>query len=333
MECPEGWRNGGKMPIVFYAAEDAPVAGTYATLTTFLDDPNQPERVITGPLAQKNLLIRGQNAERVWEEEEVRMPVVVTEATPFKIRVVPPAVPLVQGGSMNLRIVAERDEGFTDAIKVDLLQNPPGCSSSRSVSIPKDQSEAGFSDQCLDKGGGPQSMIAVRASAKVGNGNVETCSAFVPLRVEEQYLTFEYQAAAVEQGREVPIAVNVTKRKDFDGEAEVELLGLPAKTTAEKLKVTKETEELVFTIKTEASSPAGTHKNVFCRVLVPETGATILHNLGTGRLRIDQPLPVQANAPKVAKQPEPQAKPLSRLEQLREAQKAREAAAGSGAEQ
>ncbi len=331
IECPEGWRNGGTMPVVFFAADDAPVAGTYATLTTFLADPNQADRVITGPLAQNNLMIRGQNAERVWEEEEVRMPVVVTAAAPFKVRLVPPSVPIVQGGSMNLKVIAERSEGFVDEIKVDVLQDPAGCSSSRSINIPKEQSEVDIPINAAGNAAVGESMIAVRATAKVGNGTMESCTTFVPLRVEEQYITFEFQAAAVEQGRETPLAVKVTKRKDFEGEAEVELLGLPAKTTAEKLKLTRDTPELIFTVKTEGDSPEGNHKNLLCRVMIPENGDSILHNLGTGRLRIDKPAPAPTNAPPATAQaPEPTAKPLSRLEQLRQAQQAREAAAASG---
>lgn len=319
------------MPVVFYAAEDAEVGGTYANLITYLDDPNQKDRVIEGPLAQKNLMIRGRNNNRVWEEEELRMPVVVSETAPFKVRVEPPPVPLVRRGSMNLKVTAQRAEGFKADIKIDLLQNPSGCRSSRSVSIKGDQTEAALPINASSKAAVQETMIAVRASADVGTGTVRTCTPFVPLRVEEQYLTLEYQAAAVEQGNEVPIAVKVNKRKDFEGEADVQLLGLPAKTTAPTLKVTKDTQELVFTVKTEAGSPAGNHKNLFCRVLIPENGATILHNLGTGRLRIDKPLPPKNNQP-VAKKPKPTKKPLSRLEQLRAAQKEREAAAAGGGE-
>ncbi len=345
IECPEGWRGGGSMPVVFYAAADAPIAGKYSSIVTYLADPKQ-ERVIEGPLSQLNLMIRGRNNQRVWQEEEVRMPVVVTEAAPFRIRIEPPAVPLVRGGPMNLKVIAERNEGYTEAIKIDMLQNPPGVSSSRTISIPGDKSEAVIPINAAGNAAVQTTMIAVRATAKSGNGSVETCTPFVPLTVEEQYLKFEYQAASVEQGQETPIIIKVTKRKDFEGEAEVKLVGLPAKTTAEPLKLTKDTEQLVFTVKTEAGSPPGNHKNLFCQVLVPEAGTTILHNLGTGRLQIDKPLPPKKNAPTAAPKPvakaAPTEKPLSRLERLRLEQKQRveaaqaaasaEPAAGSGGE-
>ena len=105
---------------------------------------------------------------------------------------------------------------------------------------------------------------------------------------------------------------------------------MPAKATAEDLKVTKDSTELVFTIKTDAGTPKGNHKNLFAQVQIPEAGTTVLHNIGSGRLNVNPPPPQKKDAPKpkaeVAKKAPPK-KPLSRLEQLRQAQKEREATA------
>lgn len=332
IECPEGWRGGGTMPVVFYAADDAAVSGGYARLICHLADPNQPDRKLEGPLAQLNLMIRGRNNNRVWEEEEVRMPVIVTEQAPFKVRVEEPPVPLVRGGSMNIKVIAEKTEGWDEEISLRVLQNPSGVNSSISVKIPKGQTEALIPMNAAGNAAIATTPIAVRAWATVGNGTVETCTPFVPLRVEEMYLQFEYQSAAAEQGGEAQMIVKVTKQKDFEGEANVKLVGLPAKATAEDLTVTKDTEQLVFTIKTAPDTPKGNHKNLFCQVQVPEAGTTIHHNIGTGRLSVNPPPPQKKDTPQpeqVAKK-EPPAKPLSRLEQLRKAQAEREAAAAAG---
>jgi hypothetical protein len=330
IECPEGWRGGGTMPVVFYAADDAPLAGTYANLICHLDD---PDKKVEGPLAQLNLMIRGQNNNRVWEEEEVRMPVIVAEKAPFKVRIEEPPVPLVRGGSMNLKVIAEKAEGFDEEIAVQVLQNPSGVNSSISVKIAKGQTEALIPINAAGNAAIATTPIAVRASATVGNGTIETCTPFVPLRVEDMYLKFEYQAAAANQGSEAQMIVKVTKEKDFEGEASVKLVGLPAKATAEDLTVTKDTEQLVFTIKTGPDTPKGQHKNLFCQVQVPEAGTTIHHNIGTGRLSVNPPPPEKKDTPQpkpeeVAQKEQP-AKPLSRLEQLRKAQEEREAAAAS----
>ncbi len=103
------------------------------------------------------------------------------------------------------------------------------------------------------------------------------------------------------------------------------LIGLPNKVTTDVKKITKDTTDLVFHIKTDKVSPAGNHASLFCQVVITQNGEPIVHNIGTGTLRIDVPLPPKANAPA----PAPvvaaaaqaggtaAAKPLTRLEKLR----------------
>ena len=331
--CPEMWRGGATMPVVLYAAADAPVAGKFSSILTFLDDPKQPDLKVQGAFKQNILMVIGQNQQSVWTEEQTRLPVVVTQAAPFKVTIEPPKVPIVRGGSLNLKVVAERTGDFKGAIQVLFLQNPPGISSSGSVSIPEGQNEALISVNCNGDAPVGDWPIAVRCISTVGNGPIETCTPFVPIRIEEQYMTLEFAAAAMEQGKELPMFVKVTKRKDFEGEAVATLYSLPANTTAEPIKITKDTTEFTFTIKAAANAPAGNNQNLFAQIMVPENGDMVVHNLGTGRLRIDTPPPPKPDAPPmptpmpmpepmpVAAVAAPPPKPLSRLEQLRLQQK------------
>lgn len=332
IECPEGWRADGSIPVVFYADEAAPVAGKFSAIDVFLDDPNQKDRTVAGRLSQKVLMIRGQNNNRVWEEDMSRLPIIVTDKAPFKVWIETPKVPLVRGGSMNLTVKCEKAEGWDEEISLLMLQNPPGVNSSGSVKIAKGATEAQIPMNAAGNAALRESMISLRCISKVGNGNIELCTAFVPLTVEDQYMTFQFAQGAVERGQETVMPVTVTKRKDFEGEAVVKLLGLPANTTAEDLKLTKDMAELNFVVKTAENTPVGMSKNVFCQVLVPENGDMILHNLGTGRLRVDNPPPPKKDAPAATPKPvevakkEPPKKPLSRLEMLRLEKK--QAAAG-----
>jgi hypothetical protein len=144
------------------------------------------------------------------------------------------------------------------------------------------------------------------------------------LTIAAPFVGLTYQAASVEQGKEVDMAIKVAKAVDFPGEAEVTLLGLPNKVTTDVKKITKDATDLLFHLKTDKSSPAGNHTSLFCQVVITQNGEPIVHNIGTGTLRIDVPLPPKANAPapvKVAAASKPAAapaKPLSRLEKLRQ---------------
>jgi hypothetical protein len=331
IECPESWRGAGQMPIVFYADEDAPLAGGYYPVIAHLADPKQPDRKVEDAVTQDILMIRGQNNNRVWQERLSRLPIVVTEKLPFRVWVEQPKVPVVRGGPLNIVVKCEKDEGWDEEIQVRLLENPSGVSSSTSAKIPKGQTETILPINAAGNAAVQDTMIAVRCIARVGNGNVESCTPFVPLRIADQYLKFEFVQGAVPQGQEVDYAIKVTKQTDFEGEAEVKLMGLPTNATAEPLKVTKDSTELVFTIKAAENTPPGLSKNLFCQVLVPEAGDMVTHNLGSGVLRVDPPPPPKKNADgsQVAAKGKP-AKPLSRLEQLRQQQKEKEAAEKSG---
>ncbi len=61
--------------------------------------------------------------------------------SPFDIEIVQPQVPIVRDGSMALKVIAHRKEGYNEPIAVYLLNNPPGIGSSGAISIPAEQSE------------------------------------------------------------------------------------------------------------------------------------------------------------------------------------------------
>jgi len=175
--------------------------------------------------------------------------------------------------------------------------------------------------------------IYVIGSAENG-GAAWVSSQMAQLEVAEPFVNIEMQRASCEQGQETQILCKIVHAKEFEGEATVEVVGLPAKVTSEPMKITKATEELIFKVKTDATSPAGNHKNIFCRLLITQNNEPILASTGVTDLQIDVPLPAPTNPPPMPKaevaqaQPQPAAKPekpLSRLEKLRlAAQQAKE---------
>lgn len=314
--------NQTMIPVLLSAAPGTPLSGTLVDVIGRHADPNQK---IEGHLEQVTGLARGQNNILVWGHTAHRMATAVTAEAPFAINVVEPKVPLVKNGSMSLKVVATRKEGFTAPINVRMLYNPPGVGSSGDIVIPEGQTEAIIP---LTANGGAEVKvwkIAVMGEATVGNGRVLVSSQLANLDVAEPFVGFAFNAAAVEQGKETELVVNITNNKPFEGEASVQLLGLPFEVTTEPQKITKDTKELVFKVKTTAKSPAGRHKTLLCQAIVTANGEPIAHGLGPGELRIDVPLPPKPNAPPpmpmpvaVAQAPAPAPeKRLTRLEKLR----------------
>ena len=141
--------------------------------------------------------------------------------------------------------------------------------------------------------------------------------------------------AACEQGQETQLYGKLTQTTAFEGNAKVELLGLPNLVTTTNLEFDKAVEELTFNIQTDKTSPAGKHTNVFCRITIMQNGEPIVFRTAATTLQIDKPLPPPPNAPpkpmpmpvaqapKPMPAPMPMAKPLTRLEKLRLAAKQR----------
>lgn len=304
------------------AAPDAPLGFSLSQILGKLADPNQPQLAVVGRTRQDCVMVRGQNQIPFFVERLPALAVAVSQKAPFTLQVVEPKAPLVQNGQMKLKVVATREEGFTAPIKVDVLLNPPGVNSSREVSIAEGQTEALIDMNAAGNAQVKDHPLAVRGEATVGNGPVMVCSPFVTLKVAEPYLKLAFQQAAVEQGQETEVVVKVETTRPFEGPAQVTLLGLPNKVTTTPLEIQKDTTELVFKVKAEADAPPGMNKNLFCQVVVMEQGEPVTHNLGTGQLRVDQPLPPKANAPAATAQAAPKPaeaapKRLTRLEQLR----------------
>jgi hypothetical protein len=334
MQAPVMAASQAVVPVLFTAKADAPLGGSLASLA---GKPADGKLNVPCAFSSQAALVLGQNNVIVWSRTVDRLAVSVAEECPYVIEIVEPKVPLVRGGSMELKVRAIRKPGFKAPISVYLPWNPPGVGSGGGVAIPEGQNEAVIP---MNADGGAELrtwQIVVSGASGVASGPIMVSSQLAKLTIAQPFLGMTFQSASVEQGKEVDMAIKVAKATDFAGEAQVTLVGLPNKVTTDVKKITKDTADLVFHLKTDKVSPAGNHTNLFCQVVVTQNGEPILHNIGSGTLRIDVPLPPKPAAPaaaaaKPAAAPAPAAaaaKPLSRLEKLRLENKERTRGAGA----
>lgn len=323
----------GSMPIVFEAAADAPVAGSLALLHAAHVD---PATGIKGSYRQGVELIYGEpNLTPYYTTTLERLSVAVTEAVPFKIDVVPPKVPLVQNGSLNLKVVATRQEGYTKPITVYFPFAPPGVGAAAAVTIPEGQNEVVYP---LNANGGavPRTWkVVVIGHADVGNGPIWVSSALTDLTISTPYANLAIDMAAAEQGKPVEVVAKIQQAIPFEGPAKVQLVGLPAGVASKELEFTKDTKELVFPVTIDAASPTGQHGTLFCQFTLMQNGEPVVHNSGFGGvLRIDPPPPAPATpvAEAAAPAPAPTEKRLTRLEKLRleQAERVKQAMSAAG---
>jgi hypothetical protein len=312
--------------MILSAAPDAPLAAALLDMRPKLTDPKAP------PLAGRWLnnieFVQGEpNNTPYVVSTQRRFPVAVVEELPFTIDLVPPTVPIVQSGTMNLRVKATRKEGFKAPITVRMLWNPPGISAPGTVAIPEGQTEIDYQLTCSGDAAANTWKIAVRGESDAGTGPIYTSSALTPITVAPPYLTMKMEMASIEQGKPGELFCKLEVAKPWEGKAKLTVFGLPAKTATTELEIAATDKEIRFPVTTAADSPVGKHQNLFCQAIITENGIPIPHTIGQGGIvRIDPPPPAPppaavAAAPAAAPAPEaaaPAAKPLSRLEQLRQ---------------
>ena len=312
-----------EVPVVFSAAADAAPAGALVDIIGKPVDANLP---IVGHLRQRTMLVRGQNNIDVWGHDADRMATVLSEEIPYRIDIVPPKAPLVRNGSMGLKVVATRKEGFTAPISLRMLYNPPGVASVGNVDMPEGQNEAVIP---LTANGG--AAIGTWKLCVVGRSgsredSIRCSTQLADLTIADQFYKFTFDKAAVEQEKTTDVVVKVEKVQDFEGNAKCELVGLPANTSTTPIEFNKDTKELVFKVAAAKEARPGKYPSLVCVTTFQVQGETVTHTLGTGELRIDAPLPPKPNAAPMAAQPTPMPMPaaepapmkrLTRLEQLR----------------
>lgn len=324
LKAPLIHRSVNAAPVVFEAAADAPVSGT---LHRFKVKSAGDAAPLEGWMRDVVHHVEINNQGAYHSAESDRVVVAVIDEAPFQLELEAPAVPIVKNGTMQLKVRAKRKEGYTEAITLRFLWNPPGIGTPVTIAMAGDQSEALYEVNANGDAAPGEWQVCVLGEANTPQGPVLVSTSLVPLRIAEPYVGMTIDMAATEQGKPTTMIGKVDFTTPFTGTATAELLGLPHGAKTQVVSFPHGQAEVNFPIEIAADATVGKHTALFCRVTIPENGQTILHQVGQGgTLRIDKPA-VDAPpppAPPVAKADEkpapaaPAEKPLSRLEQLRQ---------------
>jgi hypothetical protein len=265
-----------QFPLVFEARPDAPITGKLLHLTaTTAND-------LVGHFRNDIELVRGPNNTSYYDTRVGRLLVAVTEAAPFKLRIEEPKVPLVQGGSMDLKIVAERETGFDEPISVRMVWNPPGVTSQPDITIPKGSNSVIYVLNAKADADPREWKIAVHGSTKINDGDLFVSSQLAKLTIGEPFLTAAIERATCEPGRSTNIVVKLDQKIPFEGRATIKLIGLSDKVSVPELQITKDDTEAVFPVKVDPGCGTGSQRNLFCTVAIEKAGELIPHNIGRG---------------------------------------------------
>ncbi len=315
--------NRAEIPVLFTAAADAPDSSALVNIHAKPTDEKLAD--LEGQLHLRHRLVLGQNRREMWGYDSRRLAVAVADAAPFKISLEQPGTPIVRSGSTELKVSIQRDEGFDAVVSLATLYTPPGIAVNNGRKIEKGKSEVTVpitANGSAAIGSWPMMLVA---TYDTGNGQAKLVTEPIDLEIEDLAFKFEFPRIAGEIGTKVAMKVDVEVMRPFEGTAEVELVGLPPGVTsaAAKQPITPESTEITFPLELTKDAKVGNHKTLHCVARITSKAGEIVQTQGTGEIRVDEPLPVKpaddaAKAEAAKPEKKAEAKPLSRLEQLRQ---------------
>lgn len=281
---------GDQMPVVFEAAPEADLAAALVDIGAQSQAKEGSSERITGHFYQPTaIVLANPNRTEYYHSTLNTMPVAVTEAAPAKIDVVPPKAPLVRDGVMKLKVNLTRDN-FDGRVRTYLLWRPPGLGGAGTVEFNNGKTEA---DYPIDANNGTPTRdwpMAIYGYIELPTGPVWISSQIFNVKVEEPFVTGKLDKAKCTQGEPVEIVLQLEHPRQWEGEGEVRLLGLPAECKVEPVKVKHGQDKAVFRVQTAGNTPPGQHKTLMCELTIQINGEPVVHRMGRGgQLRIDRP--------------------------------------------
>ena len=261
----------------------------------------------------------------------------MTEEVPFKISIVEPKVPLVQNGSMNLKVVVERKPGFTGAITTCHCGIRPA-----QLRLVGDHHRGSDRDDPAAQRGrdaqahnGRQPWSAWPRSATV---RFTSPRSWRPSRWPHRSSPSPWSERRPSRAR-TPKSSARSSSSPRSRERQGSAVGLPNTATAGEMEITKDTKERTLKTTVRKTTPAGQHRNLLCQTSFMLNGEPVIFDVGGGELasmcrssRRPRRHPPRRrrrwwrNRPDPADPPE---KRLTRLEKLRLEQEEREKVAGA----
>ncbi len=278
------------VPVLFEAPADVKPHGKLVEMhATPVDPKNGKANGVSSGFHQLVELVTNGNQQPFYTIGVEKMAFAVADEVPFKLEIVEPKVPMVQGGQMNLKIIAKRQKEFTGPISVKLLFKPPGMEAASNVDIPAGKDEAIYPINASDGAAVRKWKLIVVGSADQ-NGTVWVASPFTTVEVAAPFVTGKIETAAVEQGKNVTMTAELDVKTKWEGKAKVEFVGLPGNATTADKEITADDKKLEFPITTGKSTPAALHKGLFLRITIMKNGEPVVHNIARGgQLRVNLP--------------------------------------------
>jgi len=276
------------VPVVFEAAPDAAPGAKAFTFNAQLTEPPKDVNVISEVDHSVDIAENG-NQRPYYTVKENTLPVAITDEVPVKLELAQPKVPLLQTGSLQLKVHAERKNDFKGPINIALLYTPPGIGTGGTAPIKENESDGTLTLSANGNAPLQKWKDCVVGNADFGHGPVWFSTPLIEIEVAAPFVGGQIVRSFVDQGDSTTMTVKIEQKQPFEGAAKLQLLGLPPNTTADEKEITKETAEVKFEVKADKNAPAATHKQLFCQFTLAKDGENMTSAFANGGiLRVDK---------------------------------------------
>lgn len=283
--------QGNLMPIVFEAKPDVAVGAHLVDIQAVSEPKGDSAEQVRGGFNQVTpLVMANPNRTEYYSSTLDTIPVAVTEAIPFTIDVIQPKAPLVHGGKQKLQVRLTRNEGYEEQVRLYMLYRPPGIGAPGRVDLNKTDVEGVYEIDANTSAPPRDWPMVIVGNANQAGGPVWASSPLFTVKVEAPFVAGTIDGGKCTQGETTQLTVNLEHPRDWQGEGELTLLGLPAHATAESIKIKPGQEQATFNVSVAANTPPGNHNSLMCELVIQVNGEPVIHQFGQGgRLRVDRP--------------------------------------------
>ncbi len=274
--------------MVFEATADAAPAQKTFSIVPKLTEPPAGTNVVTKVNHRVEVSENG-NQRAYYGVDEDTLAIAVTDAVPVTLHLAQPKVPVLQNGSMNLKVTVERRDDYKKPIAIAVLYGPPNIGIGGGATIPEGQSEGVLNISAAGAAAISKWKICVVGSVDTGKGATWISTGLVELEVAPPFVGGGLVRTYIDQGSEGTMTLKLDQKTPFEGKAKVVLLGLPQGVTAEEKEITKDDKEVRFTLKATPAAQVGQHKTVIASFTLIKDGEPMTSTVASGGiLRVDK---------------------------------------------
>lgn len=280
------------VPVVFSADAKAELQSGLATPTTTIAKgrPQRPTRHL-----HRFPVLRVRNNQIYDTQEASAIPVVITDPVPFDFTVAPLKVPIVRSGSLALPISLTRAGKFASTITVRALALPGGVSASTVRFTGKNVASTMTFNANSRASLGKWPLVLV-ASTSIGGVTRTISTEILTLAVEEPWVTASVPKTKLERGATGTFELALTHARKFEGKITAMLGRVPKGVTCTVPEITKDMTKLPIKLEIAKDAPVGRHRYIYVQLKIQTKDGLITHNVGSGEIRVDRPLPVEAKS-------------------------------------